>query len=345
MAFGTVENYHSHASWYRNFLETCLDPGDRPLLLGIADDDGRPCAILPLRRTGRSNLLPGANQIDSLSNFYTCGYQPLAAPDTDRRSVASDIAGALWHQLRDFDVLRLDSLPKENGWPEDLAAALRDAGFFVDAFFHFGNWYEVVAGWSYDDYLASRPTKLRNTIRRRERKLREAEDVTFEMFKTQAEGERAMADYRRVYQASWKEPEPYSRFTDGLIHHAAGAGALRLGVLRSAGRPIAAQIWLHAEGRSTIFKLAYDEAYKALSPGTVLTAWMLRQALETDQVREIDFGRGDDPYKRDWLSQRRERWGILACNPRRARGLLVTLRHLAGPRLKRFLRAEQAETP
>jgi hypothetical protein len=44
----------------------------------------------------------------------------------------------------------------------------------------------------------------------------------------------------------------------------------------------------------------------------------------------VDYLTGDDNYKRDWMSQRRERWGILALNPRTPLGALAIARHVGG---------------
>jgi hypothetical protein len=47
-------------------------------------------------------------------------------------------------------------------------------------------------------------------------------------------------------------------------------------------------------GRAEIFKVAYDEAHKALSPGTLVTALVMEHVLEVDRVREVDYLTGDD---------------------------------------------------
>ena len=87
-----------------------------------------------------------------------------------------------------------------------------------------------------------------------------------------------------------------------------------MGVASIAGVPIAAQFWFTAERRAYIFKLAYDDAQSRWSAGTVLSAHLFRHALEVDQVIEIDYLNGDDAYKKSWMTVRRERIGLMACN-------------------------------
>ena len=91
-----------------------------------------------------------------------------------------------------------------------------------------------------------------------------------------------------------------------------------------------------ANGRAEIFKVAYDEAYKSHTAGTLLTAALMERVLDHDQVCEVDYLIGDDPYKKTWMSHRRERWGIAAYNPRTLVGLFGLARHLAGEVKRRW---------
>jgi CelD/BcsL family acetyltransferase involved in cellulose biosynthesis len=62
---------------------------------------------------------------------------------------------------------------------------------------------------------------------------------------------------------------------------------------------------------AALLKLAHDEEYKPLSPGTVLTAMMVRELLNREHVDELDFGRGDDAYKQLRATRRRQRVGVM----------------------------------
>jgi CelD/BcsL family acetyltransferase involved in cellulose biosynthesis len=55
----------------------------------------------------------------------------------------------------------------------------------------------------------------------------------------------------------------------------------------------------------------------------------MRHVIEQDRVEEVDFLIGDDEYKKIWMSDRRERWGIVAYNPRTLWGAALALREIA----------------
>lgn len=331
-------DYFAHPDWFRNLSESCLGPGETAAIFTAEDRDGDILAALPARRHVAAELFPGIRAISSLTNFYSCSYLPMTRPDIDLSAACRILVTAMTADRSRPEILNLDTLPREAPQFDALLSALRAAGWPARPYFHFGNWFEDVAGLDYDAYLARRPSRLRNTVVRKQRQLSRSHDVRFEVCQAPAELSAALAAYDEIYADSWKTAEPFPGFTPGLVRHAAATGVLRLGLCHLDGAPAAAQIWLTYNGRATIFKLAYVERYRRYSLGTLLTAHMMRHALEVDHVAEVDFGRGDDAYKQDWLSQRRERWGILACNPRRIRGLAAAGRHLLGPALKDLLR-------
>ena len=69
---------------------------------------------------------------------------------------------------------------------------------------------------------------------------------------------------------------------------------------------------------------------QALSPGSVLTALMIRHLLDEEHVAALDFGRGDDGYKAAWTGQVRPRIGVLLCPLWHPAGIAALARHAAG---------------
>src|SRR3546814_4203922 len=80
-----------------------------------------------------------------------------------------------------------------------------------------------------------------------------------------------------------------------------------MGVARIAGEPVAAQYWTVEDGTAFIHKLAHVEDSPKASPGTLLSAALFRHVIEVDRVARVDFGTGNDAYKRDWMNRNEPR--------------------------------------
>ncbi len=331
-AAGAQRSFHLAGLWFRTVLAEAMPPDARALFVLCRTGDGagnqgmgsRPIALFPLRTRA------GGVHLEALNCVYSCLYQPLAAATATPAELFA--AGQAFGRFcRGWSRLRLDAL--DAGWSglQPLLEGAQAAGLAVLRFDHFGNWHEPVAGRSWADYLAARPGALRETIRRRLGQAERDRRIVVELIAEDGAGlEAGIAAYEAVYARSWKAKEPFPGFSAALMRAAAAAGALRLGVLRLDGRPVAAQYWVVAGGTATVLKLAHDEAARARSPGTVLTAAMIRDLLDREGVAELDFGRGDDAYKLLWAGQRRQRIGVLLVNPRRPMGLLALGRHVLG---------------
>ena len=156
---------------------------------------------------------------------------------------------------------------------------------------------------------AARPGALRSTVQRKAKKGLVYLAITSEF--TDA----AWDDYEAVYAQSWKPREGYPALLREWARDQGAAGTLRLGIARIAGVPVAAQFWTIDDGVAYIHKLAHVAGHDALSPGTLLTHAMFERAF-AECVHRIDFGTGDDGYKRDWMEASAPLMTITAWNPR-----------------------------
>ena len=280
----------------------------------------------------------------SASNYYSAawGVVPVRALHSPHQLDWSGLVAAI-RGLPGASVLQLDPLPVSGAVLFGLQPALRQAGFATDTYFCFGNWYTPLGAFGpggFAAYWAQRPSTLRHTVDRAMRRLDRAHPgwrlgVTTGA-NTPEQVEAALAAYQAVYAQSWKEPEPAVRFIPELVRLAAREGWLRLGVLHMGEQPVAAQLWLVHGGTAHIYKLAYVQGFEKLSVGSVLTAHLMRHVIDVDGVQELDYGMGDEPYKQDWMTHRRERVGLVAFDLRQPRAWWPALRHFGGKWVRRL---------
>jgi len=274
--------------------------------------------------------------LTSLANYYSVEHALLSPPDADlERGLRAVLMEILAERPR-WDYLQLAELDPRDHSYHAIVRMLRRNGFIVECVSGAGTWFEDTRGLGFSDYLAARPSQLRSTWRRKSTRLLAAGCLTKAFFSDAAEIDRAIAHYQAIYAASWKPPEAFPRFIPALIRLAAELGALRLGIYYIDGIPAAAQFWILWDGRAVIYKLAHARQFNGLSLGTILTMEMIERILHLDQPSEINLGRGDDPYKRLWLTKRRERRGITAANPRTLIGLRLGIEREAAKLYHRF---------
>jgi hypothetical protein len=309
------ESLFSSRPWFENLIAHGPEDGKR-LLLACVLEAGDLLAMLPLSQSEGGHY-------HALKHLYTSLYTPLLA---ESRQCA--VLDCLAQGLRQLPVrsLQLDPVAEDDANLKNLQRAMERSGFSSQRYFRFYNWCHRVQGGSFAEYMAARPGRVRNTIARKKRKLEREHGYRIRLY-TGSDLAKGLADYAAVHSASWKANEQFESFVAGLAHSLAREGWLRLAVLYIDGRPAAAQFWFVAHGKASIFKLAYDETWKRYSPGTILIANLMEYVIDTDSVEEIDFLTGNDAYKQEWMSQRRERWRLcfIAAAPARSQRM-----HLAG---------------
>lgn len=249
-------------------------------------------------------LVAGAGGLQPLTNWYAFSWSDLGTAGADREVLLESLARNLRTRA---SRVTLSKLPDEDGTATRLERAFRRAGWLVLREACDSNHVLPVAGRSYAEYLASRPGALRTTLKRKAKKV-EVEVLT------SFQGE-AWQAYEQVYGASWKPEEGDPALLRRFAEAEGAAGRLRLGLARHEGVVVAAQFWTVEDGTAWIHKLAHLESAKPLSAGTTLSAALFEHVIDRDRVACVDFGTGDDPYKRDWMEQVRPRWRLTCLRP------------------------------
>jgi CelD/BcsL family acetyltransferase involved in cellulose biosynthesis len=266
-----------------------------PLLLRASD--GTAEAWLPLMQAARGHYA-------ALANWYNFHWRPIfanAGDEVTKLALLREIAAQAQGQARR---LTLSPLPDEDHSATLIANAFTQAGWRVFREPCDENHYLDVKGRSFDSYWEARPSRLKNTVKRKGK----SGAVTIRI--ERAFNAESWADYERVYARSWKPHEGSPDFLRQLAERESIAGALRLGLAYIDGLPVAAQFWTVENGSALIHKLAHDERHMAASPGTLLSAALFQHVIDIDHVDLIDFGTGSDAYKTEWMEAVRPRYRL-----------------------------------
>ncbi len=299
-------------AWFDHLLRDCCADQRAVVIDGIVGDS--------LCRLRLLEIAPG--HLFSLANWYSFRWGPqFKTPDPAARRPALIRAWrAARHQAHRLD---LSPIPVEGGAATELSETLRAAGWHVAmAPISRSHWLDT-EGRSFDGWWEMRPSRLRSTVARKAKK-----NIVSIAVHT-AFSDAHWDEYEAVYRASWKPDEPCPEFLRHWARVASDQRALRLGIARIDGVPVAAQFWTVDADVASIHKLAQitDAAAEAHSPGTLLTHALFAHAFDVDRVRRIDFGTGDDGYKRDWMEQSADLVRITATDLRQPAAWISIAQH------------------
>ncbi len=283
------------AEWWQGLAAHC---GMAPVYM--LAHGGEAAALLALEERG------GA--IRAAANWYSFRWRPLFSSDDAAEALLGaamlELAARCWR-------VTLDQVPNECGSADILVGALRGAGWRVKIEAHDVNHVLRLNGRRYADYLADLPGPLRTTLKRKAGKVAVTLLDRFD--------DAAWDAYEEIYAASWKPSEGSPAFLRDFAQAEGAAGRLRMGLAHIGGSAVAAQFWTVEDGTAYIHKLAHREDARGQSPGTVLSAALFERVIDGDGVGLVDFGTGDNPYKRDWMNDIRPRYRIDALWPRSPR--------------------------
>lgn len=296
--------------WF-DFFSLFVNHDKQNLSLELTQDRGIACFSYDKTTKGGSKIL------ESMTNYYSPIYGLVG--QSIYKSPSGDAVQQHVYVFSSFDYINVVPLYEQqaNAWCQ----AFSNIGFKGFVYHHSVNWYETNIT-SLDDYWQRRPSKLKNTLKRKQELMLKDANFNVRILSngTEAELTQALIDYHHVYYHSWKRTEPTPGFIDCICQYLWKNNALRIGLIYHGTIPIAAQIWFVHDRKAEIFKLAHHKEFIRYSPGTILTAALLKHVICNDKVNTIDFLTGNDEYKKDWMTEKRPLYGIQLCNTKRWRG-------------------------
>jgi len=271
------------------------------------------------------------HRVSAAANVHSGEWHILGASEAARRSVVE--------ALVETDASRLTLGPMRRGAGSDLVVdALRAARYLVHCEFRLSPYMALPD--RPEDVLSSASKTLRAQVRRRRRALEREGELTLRTVSQRPELEAALDAVFAVEGSGWKARSKTAITSDartellyrGFAHRATARGWLRLHLLELDGEPIAVEYGCAFARTAFLLKTGFRESWGCFSPGLVLRAAVLEQAVSED-LREYDFLGGPDAYKLRWTDDIRSRVTIRAYRP--ARGLpAYAYRSMMRPRLQ-----------
>lgn len=276
------------SEWTRAFA------GERRLEIWQVADAGGPVALLPLYEAepGTLRILGGTDVSDYLDLIGEAGREEEAwAALLAARSGST----AVW----DLHAVPAAS-PTVRALPALAAAAGLGATVRVE-----DRCPVLPLPTSWDVYLAGLTGKQRHELTRKLRRLeREAPGARVVSLSEAAEVAARFDDFLDLHRRSRAGKarfmdERMARFFRAATVALAGLGLARLSFLELAGVPVASFLTLEWDGTVGVYNSGFAPEHAALSPGVVLLAHLIRDAIARRR-RRFDFLRGEERYKYDF---------------------------------------------
>ena len=289
-------SYEWHANWWMHLGE------GSPEIVVVRDGGDAPAVAPFVRLTDGTLTLSGGDFTDVLDLIAPAGsaLAPIAAYLKERASA-----------------IELRYVPTGGTAQHALPALLRDAGFAVELAPLVVS-PRVALPSSFDEYLARLSKKDRHELRRKMRRLERAGTVQYAVA-SPARWEEALSGFVALHRQAPGEKGTFltpklERFFRAVARAGAQAGWLRLGELSLDGEPIAVLFALEQDGVLQAYNSAVDPRTLALSPGVLLHAYAIRDAIGRG-LRIYDFLRGGEPYKYDLGGRDLVLWRLSARRP------------------------------
>ncbi|MDP2560849.1 GNAT family N-acetyltransferase [Psychrobium sp. 1_MG-2023] len=353
-----ANNLYLSELWFSTMMNAGLE-ADAQVSIYVVENDQQQCLALAFLRTPAgqngskfAHWVLSRHSLAGLTNFQSSFFSVLVDDeDSDSQTALVKLIGYLVKSKPRWHLIDLNLMAPQTMAYKVIHQTLNQSNFYCQPYLYKGNWYERFAFADFEQYVSSRSKSNKKAIKnyqRKCRKLQRQQRMTIKLFSQADEAELAVGIYLEIYQQSWKEPDLFEQFYPQLIRRAAAQGRLRFLCIYLDGNPVAFEFAIVTGTQCVMMRTAYIQAYQHDSVGAIAIMLMVEHVIEQDGVTELDFGTDDDRYKQTWVTQRRERYGLVSFN--RATGLgrfyhlidmINRIKATAKDRIKAVIKQEQ----
>lgn len=199
-----------------------------------------------------------------------------------------------------WDILELNGISEFSPTFKNLPNIMENKGLFLSKEVEEVSLYiDLPASW--DEFLANLKAKERHELRRKIRRLQREEYFSVEAFRELSSPTEDIEKFFALHRKSSKDkaefmtPKMESFFRD-LAKEFHQRGWLDLAFLKVKGKEAAAFFSFNFQDTYYLFNSGYDPEYGRLSPGIVLAAYSIQEAIKKGK-KKFNFLRGREDYK------------------------------------------------
>lgn len=244
-----------------------------------------------------------------LSEYYST-HSDLLLQNVNEK-IAGAFVTALYRLEDKWDVFRMNEIVETNPILDPIERHLQTRSIPYAIKTEQPKFYIRLNG-TFQEYLQKRSGKLRNNLKRSEKKIGDKGHMECSKYQRQSEWEDGYNQLLYVDEHSWKQGhgtaitsiEKQKRFYRDLCQGASETGRLRIYIFRINHEPAAYRLGFVKGRRYFSLKTSYVEKYRAIGPGTILTARVIED-LFREGFEEFDFT--GEPYEgeKQWTEELR----------------------------------------
>jgi len=275
---------HWLEAWWQEF------GGEAKQHLCAVEESGNVIGIAPLMvENGRASFIGSADVCDYL-DF-------IVAPGKEKAFFIRLLEDLRYKGIRE---LYLESLRPDSAAYTHLVELAKKQGGTVICNLH-GVSLDLELPSSWEEYLEMLTPKQRRELGRKLRRLYEAGEIGYDIIEDREGVRDAMDIFFKLLRDSRKDKATFmtagmESFFRSIADTMAGAGLLRLGILRVSSLPVASVMCFDYNEKVYLYNSGYDPLYSYLSVGLLSKALSIKDSIERGR-KIYDFLKGAEEYK------------------------------------------------